>query len=138
MSGLATFPTTTSGPFHRSGPYTRFLRRALTIPVSLTSVEVGLSTVEPVMARAPYVGPAFQPFILLPIVAAALAGLVASIAIIWEYLSHEKEMGHGPARLDVLWQSLAIIALVAYLCMGIYALIRTPASILRALGTRPQ
>ncbi len=134
LPALHIFSTTSYGPFHRSGPYTRFLRRALTIPVSWTSVGIGLSTVEPVMARAPHVGTAFQPLILLPIVAAALAGLVASIAVIWEYLSSKKEMGHGPVLLDILWQSLAIIALVAYLCMGIYSLVRTPASILEHLA----
>lgn len=127
------FSTTTYGPFYRSGPYTRFLRRALTIPASWTATGVGLQTVEPVMVRAPHVGPAFQALTFVPIITVALAGLIAAIAMVWEYIGRHQGMGRGPALLDILWQSLVTFALMSYLSMGIYSLATTQHSTLERL-----
>ena len=109
------------GPLLHSGPYTRFLLRALMLAVVCGIVGSIPQLTESMLLRLPYVGPAFLGIVALSGIAAGLAGLFAAIAMIWERFDRRGYQVVWLKRLDGNWRALAIVSLVSYVGAGAYA-----------------
>ncbi len=110
------------GPLQHSGPYTRFLLRALTLAAVCGMVGIAAQMNESLLLRLPYVGPAFLGIVALSGIAAGVAGLFATIAMIWEKFDRRGYQSVWLRRLDASWRTLAIISMTFYMGAGVYAL----------------
>ncbi len=108
------------GPLLHSGPYTRFLLRAILVAVVCGLAGTAAQMTETMLLRFPQVGPAFLWFALVAGVTALLAGILATIAMIWERFDRRGYQAVWLRRVDATWRALAIVSLVSYVGSGVH------------------
>ena len=125
MHGRDALSTIVYGPLQHSGPYTRFLHRALMVAAAWGTAGTAAQMNESMLLRLPHVGPAFPGVAVVAGVTAFLAGLLAAAAMIWEHFVRRGHQAVWPRRWDASWRTLATVSLASYVGAGAYALATT-------------